>query len=126
MQEDHIERRIQSLEQADKELSESIQRLALQTERIAIATETLQRAIDQQAETNKKFQHIEIAVMENYSNLDKRIQTNENTMKVFKYIGYAILGTGVAMVMTFLFGNGITPSDAVNVSSILSSELWRG
>lgn len=92
-EESQVMDRIVRLEQADKDLSEHIQRLAVQTERIAQATETLQKAIDKQYEVNSKLHEIEL-----------QVSANKNSLALIKMVGTAVMTGGISLVLIYLFG----------------------
>jgi CII-binding regulator of phage lambda lysogenization HflD len=89
----HVISRIERLEDAERQLSEHLQRLAVQTERVAVATEVLSAAMTRQYQQNTVI-----------STLTTRVTVLENSMGLLKKIGGAIVTVGVGIIMYRLFG----------------------
>lgn len=94
MAEDHVINRIVRLEEADRELSDHLQRLAVQTERVAVATEVLSEAMTRQYEQNQKL-----------SDLQQDVTQLQGSMALVTKIGGVVLTAAVGIAMMFLFGN---------------------
>ena len=91
MAEEHVINRIERLEQADKELSEHLQRLAVQTERVAVATEVLSEAMTRQYEQNQKL-----------SDLERDVAELQSSVALTRRIGGAVVTTALGILVYFL------------------------
>lgn len=93
--ETELDRRISNLETSEKELTDSVNRLAIQIEKLATITESMERAITAITERERQMQEIQIDV----ANL-------KSSMKNISFVMGAFVAAGAGMILKFLFTNG--------------------
>lgn len=87
-----LDRRITNLETSEKELTDSVNRLAIQIEKLATITESMERAITSITERERQMQEIQLDVTNLKSN-----------MRIISYVAGAFVVAGAVTILKFLF-----------------------